>query len=68
MWMIVRCGVFVVLVGVAATEVRAEEVDASSIRQKVLCGYQGWFRCPGDGSCQAGPTGAGSVTASHQLR
>lgn len=23
-------------------------VDNTTLRQKVLCGYQGWFRCPGD--------------------
>jgi hypothetical protein len=28
----------------------AKQVDASTIRGKVLCGYQGWFRCPGDPS------------------
>jgi hypothetical protein len=26
----------------------APAVDATTLRHKVLCGYQGWFRCPGD--------------------
>src|SRR5215471_14171781 len=27
---------------------KGAEIDATTLRHKVLCGYQGWFRCPGD--------------------
>jgi hypothetical protein len=27
-------------------------VDASTLHKKVICGYQGWFQCPGDGGGQ----------------
>ena len=32
----------------AAAADDARPVDAATLHKKVLCGYQGWFRCPGD--------------------
>src|SRR5262245_61057971 len=32
----------------ATAEAPDRVVDATTLRHKVLCGYQGWFRCPGD--------------------
>src|SRR5205809_8038025 len=29
-----------------------QTVDATTLHKKVLCGHQGWFRCPGDGRSQ----------------
>ena len=30
------------------TPLQAAEVDATTLRGKAMCGYQGWFRCAGD--------------------
>jgi len=29
-----------------------QTVDTTTLHKKVLCGYQGWFRCPGDSGSQ----------------
>jgi hypothetical protein len=34
--------------GINSKNSSAAGVDATTLRGKVLCGYQGWFRCPGD--------------------
>jgi hypothetical protein len=41
---------FMVFLCTAASTLAAQRVDASTVVGKVLVGYQGWFRCPGDGS------------------
>ena len=37
-------------VPIAACADSPGEVDTSTLRHKVMVGYQGWFRCPGDGT------------------
>lgn len=39
---------FVAAGPVEAAEPKSGKIDAATLRHKVLCGYQGWFRCPGD--------------------
>src|SRR5437588_3778193 len=51
--LLVLCGLVVALHGAsapcsAAPASQPAVVDATTIRGRVMCGYQGWFRCPGD--------------------
>src|SRR5690242_9923299 len=39
---------FMLLVCVTACGEAPQPIDATTLHHKVLCGYQGWFRCPGD--------------------
>jgi len=38
------------VVAAPAKEVSGAQVDASTLTGKVMCGYQGWFNCAGDGA------------------
>ena len=37
----------------AQPDTTVQVVSATSLRGKIMCGYQGWFRCPGD-ACRHG--------------
>ena len=39
-----------VLCGTVKLHASPELVDSSTLRGKVMCGYQGWFNCQGDGA------------------
>ncbi|MDB5343720.1 MAG: hypothetical protein JWP89_2097 [Schlesneria sp.] len=40
------------LCGIANADEASHVVDAKTMHHKVMCGYQGWFRCAGDSSGQ----------------
>ena len=48
-----RARVVLLVVGVVALAAQcasAQVVDRSTLNGKLVCGYQGWFACPGDGN------------------
>jgi hypothetical protein len=46
-WICVLLGI--VLISASHPLAFADDIDATTLHKKVLTGYQGWFRCPGDG-------------------
>src|SRR6478609_5846190 len=46
-------GLFTLPCAVGDEKAPEPAIDATTLRHKVVCGYQGWFRCPGD------PAGSG---------
>ena len=42
--------VILVLPGESSFAATAQSIDASTLTGKVMCGYQGWFNCEGDGA------------------
>ncbi len=38
------------LLSILVTAWPADVVDNTTLKGKIYCGYQGWFRCPGDGA------------------
>jgi hypothetical protein len=49
-----RTAAFAVLALSLAIGLQAQISDRSTLTGKVLCGYQGWFACPGDGNTSLG--------------
>ncbi|MGE3804268.1 MAG: glycoside hydrolase family 71/99-like protein [Gemmataceae bacterium] len=69
-WLAATAGLLLVWLSILPAEVADDAptatkklaIDATTLHRKVLCGYQGWFRCPGD------PADAGWKHWSHNPR
>lgn len=49
-WVVLLWGISTGMTSGQEVPTSIEAVDASSLHGKALCGYQGWFRCPDDGT------------------